>query len=362
MAKTVFILGAGASKAGGAPLMAEFLDVAQDIWAAKMVNEHDAPHFARVFEAIGALQITSSKARIDLVNIESVFNTFEMARLLGRFPPTASGMTPEDAIESLSRVIAATLERTSGFTYGDERRIVAPQPYPRFVELLKHLRTAAAPRQSVAVLSFNYDLGLDYALSRSGLNYDYCLADTRGVGQLPFLKLHGSLNWAIADNDEGLVVPWPIDRYCNLLDLSYLGPGPIHLSPRQSFNRMGPDGATYKATPFIVAPTWNKTEGHRAIKAVWERAARELAEAENIFVIGYSLPETDGFFRNLYALGTIGSSPLRRFWLIDPDTSGQVEGRFRGLLGSGAESRFRHLARTFASGIGEIEVQFPRES
>ena len=33
MAKTIFILGAGASREGGAPVMRDFLDRASDIWA-----------------------------------------------------------------------------------------------------------------------------------------------------------------------------------------------------------------------------------------------------------------------------------------------------------------------------------------
>jgi hypothetical protein len=31
-----------------------------------------------------------------------------------------------------------------------------------------------------------------------------------------------------------------------------------------------------------------------------------------VFVIGYSLPETDSFFRHLYALGSVGKAPLRK--------------------------------------------------
>jgi hypothetical protein len=37
-----------------------------------------------------------------------------------------------------------------------------------------------------------------------------------------------------------------------------------------------------------------------------EQAAKELEEAEEIIVIGYSPPVTDLFFRNLVGLGTVG--------------------------------------------------------
>ena len=71
--------------------------------------------------------------------------------------------------------------------------------------------------------------------------------------------------------------------------------------------------------PVIVPPTWNKTQYHHEIAAVWQNTARHLSEAENIFVVGYSLPERDQFFRYLFALGTVGDALVRRFWVFDPD-------------------------------------------
>jgi len=53
MAKNVFILGAGASKEAGAPLMAEFLDVARDLFTSgKIEKPQDRESFQKVFEAI----------------------------------------------------------------------------------------------------------------------------------------------------------------------------------------------------------------------------------------------------------------------------------------------------------------------
>ena len=167
MAKTVFVLGAGASKAGGAPLMGEFMDQAHQLWQRGEVPS-DAPHFQAVFDIIGALQIANSKAQLDLSNIEALFNTFEMAKLLGAFPLPGLKTTADEAIHALRIVIAATLEATTGFTYRpNEGGLIAPQPYPDFVDLLRHLQIVANPHQTVAVLTFNYDLGLDYALART---------------------------------------------------------------------------------------------------------------------------------------------------------------------------------------------------
>ena len=80
--------------------------------------------------------------------------------------------------------------------------------------------------------------------------------------------------------------------------------------------------------------------------------------AENIFVIGYSLPQSDMFFKYLYGLGTIGERILRRFWVINPDATGEVMSKFRELLGPGARRRFKPLKMTFKESIKAIKKEF----
>jgi len=94
------------------------------------------------------------------------------------------------------------------------------------------------------------------------------------------------------------------------------------------------------------------------ISKVWKEAANELGDAENIFIIGYSLPETDAFFRYLYALGTVGEKPLKRFWVFDPDSTGVVEERFISLLGPGARDRFLFFEKRFSEAIPLIRTAF----
>jgi hypothetical protein len=104
-------------------------------------------------------------------------------------------------------------------------------------------------------------------------------------------------------------------------------------------------GKSLSKTPVLVPPTWNKSSYHGALSKVWSTAAEELSEARNIYVFGYSLPESDSFFRYLFALGTLGSSRIRRFWVFDPDRA--VEQRFQSLIGSGIRSRFEYYNKKF---------------
>ena len=74
-----------------------------------------------------------------------------------------------------------------------------------------------------------------------------------------------------------------------------------------------------------------------------------LSEAEHIIVIGYSLPDTDQFFRYLYALGTVGATRLKRFWIVNPDKT--IEERFSTLLGPLAQQRIRVDNVMFSEGV-----------
>jgi hypothetical protein len=170
MAQTVFILGAGASRQGGAPLMGEFLDAADLAFKAGRVTGADREHFDRVFKAVGALQQVHSKhGPLDLVNIESVLGAFEMARTLGRLPGFEENEI-DALVPSMVRVIERTLELNLAFRRDSgPHGALPPVPYESFVKLLQELTGKAKPPHTVAVLTFNYDVALDWAITRESL-------------------------------------------------------------------------------------------------------------------------------------------------------------------------------------------------
>jgi hypothetical protein len=81
MARTVFILGAGASAEAGGPLMLQFLDVANRLHRQGRVGAA-AEDFELVLRARASLQAVQAKAYIDVFNMENVFGLFEMGRIL----------------------------------------------------------------------------------------------------------------------------------------------------------------------------------------------------------------------------------------------------------------------------------------
>ena len=87
---------------------------------------------------------------------------------------------------------------------------------------------------------------------------------------------------------------------------------------------------------------------------VWKEAALQLSEARNIFVFGYSLPETDSFFGYLFALGTASDTRIKTFWVLDPDSTDEVRARYEKLIGKGIQNRFDYYKIPFSQAIGEL--------
>jgi len=168
---------------------------------------------------------------------------------------------------------------------------------------------------------------------------------------MKILKLHGSLNWVKCCGCNK-VVAWPNPEMFRNKWLLQEDEDQVSFPLTSITKEFQHCATTAVEGPQIVPPTWNKAQYHGELETVWRAAANVLSDAENIFVIGYSLPETDQFFRYLYALGTVGPARLKRFWVIDPDD--RVESRFRELLGQAVESRFQFINETFESGFHKL--------
>ena len=355
MAKTVFILGAGASAHCGIPLMKDFLNVAADLHASNRSGEYKED-FELVFKARSELQATHSKsAAIDIHNVESVFSAFELAETLGT---RLLGGRRRRLADAMRRVLAKTVEQQTVFR-DTGRGLVAPGESQRLVDLLAHLCGGRGRAGEVAVITFNYDVVLEKAVNihnRAGgsvllPDMDYCVGATSGNGALPMLKLHGSVNWlhcrkcsTVRPVDD----PWPEALAArNSVSSRWEQPTEWVLSLSKLLSQPC-SKCSRTMEPMIVPPIWNKTPYQKLLQPVWQRAATELGEAENIFVIGYSLPDTDYFFRLLFSLGTLGGKQIRRFWVLDPcEEGGDVDKRFRALLGPGTSTTYKYHAVTF---------------
>jgi hypothetical protein len=349
--KQVIVFGAGASVGFGVPTMDRFIDTADDLRAmpGSLVTQADFELFFDVLQ--NRFRQLHAKSTVNLDNIESVFGLIEMARLLGRLPGFDL-VQIEELASAIRTVLVETVQLSGKFNYSEEERWSPP---PDYLAVAAHIDHEIERRgDDIALISFNYDLGMDFALHWSRLPIDYGLGQpTRDAVRL--FKLHGSLNW-VTCRKCGAVRAILMDRIIK----AHAGPRSLQsksvmlsLDPRRAHDTIGPhcpgDDRPYEIT--IVPPSWNKTQYWKQLSNVWSAAAQELAAAQEITLIGYSLPETDSFFRDLMALGLEGPTRVRSFTVVNPDPDVAV--RFERLLGPEVRRRFHAKVQTFEDWIRE---------
>jgi hypothetical protein len=328
--RNVYIVGAGFSRDAGAPLIQDFLDRAREFLddPQSSLNGSDRQHFQKVFEFKRRVAQAAEKVDIDLDNIEQLFGLLEMSERLGIG-------SAEDVRPSMRVLIARTLELATatkqrlpevmvrfpesryeglqklglfGHQYGHDKGAVKASAsiYHYFAALLTGLFDDPRRRTNRydSVITLNYDLVLESSLAATGYQPDYYIGVTPAEGQrtycVPVLKLHGSINWGVCERCNRVTARTEFAKQASSrggLSCPHCGKDSAHL--------------------LIIPPSWDKSEHKDVTKSVWSKAAKELTSATRICVIGYSMPETDVFYKYLLTLALAENPRLYRFIVVD---------------------------------------------
>lgn len=328
----VFILGAGFSKDAGAPLIHDFLDRAREFFddPDSDLDQLEREQFDRVFKFKREVAKAREKFQIDLDNIEQLFGLVEMSQRLGS--------TPSQTRDATVYLIAKTLELALRNRQRPQVRMALVPGYAeQALSFIKHVRKPGGdvfetdiythfalvlsgkyddPKRTASrsstVITFNYDLLVDDALTGIGAKPGYELAGAtfdepnQSKVVVPLLKLHGSTNWAICE--------------CNHIHVL----GRKATSDPAIFRSMRCEKCQKQGLRLLlVPPSWDKSEYSKIMQPVWRKAVDALKTATRICVIGYSMPEADAFFKFLLALGLAEND--RRYKLIVVDWLGGRE-------------------------------------
>jgi len=175
------------------------------------------------------------------------------------------------------------------------------------------------------IITFNWDLLVDNLISSQegySPNYAFEFAKTYKAEEWQndkpetkhpkLLKLHGSLNW----------------MYCKKCKKSYnyVLKGKVTtdtiLNPEAQWLKC--PGCNSQLEPIIIPPTMNKNyEKWNIIKQIWERAHEALVVADEVTIIGYSLPVTD--FRTKWLFMKVcaeRTQPLNKLTVVDKYPNG----------------------------------------
>ncbi len=376
----VFILGAGFSKDAGAPLVHDFLDRAREFFddPDSDLDPLEREQFNRVFKFKREVAKAREKFQIDLDNIEQLFGLVEMSQRLGSEPSETRDATVyliaktlELALRNKQRPQVRTSLVPAYAVHADSFiKYVGRDPsggdvfltdiYTHFALVLsgKYDDPRRTASRSNTVITFNYDLLVDDALTRIGAKPGYELAGAtfdepnQGKVIVPLLKLHGSTNWAICECNQ-----------IHVLGQKVTGNPAMFRSMRcEKCQKQG-------LRLLLVPPSWDKSEYSKIMQPVWKQAVDALKTATRICVIGYSMPEADAFFKFLLALGLAENDRLYKLIVVDwlagrtpPPDERTIETRWKEMLERVfVERRFEFVPFGFAQFVsGSVQYLLHR--
>lgn len=298
MRRIVYLLGAGFSAPLGIPVISNFY------WKAKDLYDREPKkfaHFAQSFTVMESFHRVRMFMKAELENIEEILSILEMKDVLSSEPSRETfsrficdvidAYTPKfDAAPFTAR---AKLDTLSGFFGGPS---LLPSAYCVFVSQLFAIRhgtpTDTGWRLERETPEFHYSV--------VNLNYDRVLESA-----CEYINGHYPITTPLAFYSPGSM----IDQNPDTVMLAKLH-GSVDTE--------------------IVPPTWNKRI-HDQILPSWRAAFQAVAKANELRFIGYSLPETDSYFRYFLKAAISQSFNLQR---VDVLCSGNVQQRYSELFAS----------------------------
>lgn len=198
------------------------------------------------------------------------------------------------------------------------------------------------------VISMNYDLVFEHMAWESGVSCTYPLnigkikagygsevyahlGESNSKSRIKMCKPHGSVNFFEDMQSGQLFVANDVG------DGQLIGNSPMIKDMPAIFAL----DAIYKIrcehpnfSPAFVPPTYAKLAEKRWLKTMWRQAFEALKAADTLLIIGYSMPQTDGFIRALIhaSLAEKRKDGFKVF-AIDPDPKELLHERYNRLFG-----------------------------
>jgi NAD-dependent SIR2 family protein deacetylase len=355
MTKRVFFFGAGASIEAGIPMASQLVERIINTSLDNLRFSHfTEPGVAKLAQNFVRDFVRSKAAQWRTGSIEELLNLATAADRLRFSLPFGARLVEASWVVGLLTWMSVLLI--------DETKPIA-EPYTSFASLLSEEDT---------LITLNYDTVCERYVQTRFASYDYALGERaevranrptetvekdegnnawivtaspeepvkssvevdRGIG---ILKLHGSLNWRRCVSSDG-------QDNCGKLFVY-----------QSTFPAFGYVSHTYceceKGTlsPIIVPPALLKDVNAPAVKYVWDRAIRTLLQADDVLIIGYSMPTYDVMIEQLFRLLAM-HNPKLHFHVVNPSLN-----VFRRFSFISRKRRTLHQT-TFGGFVGELQT------
>ena len=276
MIKATIFLGAGASKADGAPLQNElFRDYI--ISSNSMVHTeqyHNRKHKIRrnikefFKEFFGYENIFNSSIRIEFPTFEEALGILDLA--LSRNEEYKNNVNKlnnyrSSLVFSMAESIQYRLDIFNRSTREHHNN------------LIDNLNFQINDNE-YSFISTNYDLLIDNAILSRSMKPNYMFDDISGESDVKVLKLHGSLNWLYC----------PV---CNSICYTDYSKSMINAVLNPETNKCRACSSNQRF--IIVPPTYFKDMSNHYLLQIWNQAEKELLQSDHIVFCGYSFPDAD---------------------------------------------------------------------
>lgn len=303
MENVVYILGAGFSQPLGLPTISNFFDKAYELFFS---GDEKYKYFYDVLETIKKMSYIKNYYSSDLFNIEEALSIYEMSRQTNT---KIENVRIEDFIIDVIKHYTPSMEKINYSPYAggnatdiDRQKYYQKnqlmQAYTLFVHALLGLQTYSLRdpdlrfQGNISLHEVRSDIQTNYTVIT--LNYDNVLeriatilnsSKTSNSKKIEFKKF--PINETTVNNNI------PLCKLHGCID----------------------NGK-------IIPPTWNKSINDN-VKADWEQAYQSLSQAHHLRIIGFSLPETDSYFKYLLKASVLNADHLKSLDVIclDPDSS-----------------------------------------
>ena len=295
-----FVFGAGASVDAGYPLTAELWRAMEGWTRATFPEEHD---FRNAVDTMNTEFNMSKSFELVLTDLDNRIGPF-----------LSEGQTTLEKV-MLKRIRGAMKAMIP--LYFNSLRSKPAELYRVFADHVLALGDA--------VITFNYDLALDREMKRAGKwsignGYGFEVDPIHlGISPCMFFKLHGSTNWR-GERFQGLQ-----SLSVTSLNNLPLGQRPIIDPSEFQFLEYGEASdplchSGRAGIESIIMPTANKKffnetsfgrEWEGFWDALWLKAGEALNSSNEVYLIGYSVPEYDGRARDLLAKGINKNAKVR---------------------------------------------------
>lgn len=349
--RRVYVLGAGASRFAGFPLGGDLLPFLRSYWKSshdvkvKDDGEYALDFIDKVKPLLPAEYVLpNGEPDLEFVlslteqNRQNDHNGIDHQCLINALGLIASHLDHDAWDFSRIRRGFGTLV-TSAFQYKSYQlsKGVSLTSHEDFIRISATWTEYLSPGDML--ISFNWDLFQEILLWKvgkwsyeDGYGVQTTVEDPLHPTPITILKLHGSCNWALPQNDR-----FP-------LWLDHTG---VFFGPETGGSEDGrPLGITSHYGASLIVPSYLKDPlRENVLRSVWKMAASVLREAESLTILGYSLPKADVHAQRLFSEMTQFNETLTSITLV-LDNDEESFNRWESLLGKYREI-CKNMRQTF---------------